>query len=69
MTEVCCECAETRRTAYAVNDAAALLGVNPRLLRAQIHHGLLSAKYVRSKAIIRHEELVDWWNRLPAEFK
>lgn len=69
MTGACCECSATRRAAYAVNDAAALLGVNPRLLRAQIFHGLLSAKYVRSKAIICHEDLVDWWEDLPAEFK
>lgn len=65
----CCPCHTTRKIAYSVEEAAARVGVSKDLLRAQIAHDRLVARYVNSKPVIAHEELVDWLNSLPTEPK
>lgn len=63
----CCPCHTTRKIAYSLDEAAARVGCSTALLRAQIAHGYLLARYVNSKPLIAHEELVEWLNNLPTE--
>ncbi|QOD04870.1 hypothetical protein [Pseudarthrobacter sp. BIM B-2242] len=63
----CCPCHTTRKIAYTLDEAAARVGVSARLLRAQIDNSYLLARYVNSKPIIAHEDLVSWLSSLPTE--
>ncbi len=65
----CCPCHTTRKIAYSVEEAAAKVGVSRDLLRAQIAHHQLVARYVNTKPIIAHDELVAWLDSLPTEPK
>lgn len=65
----CCPCHTTRKIAYSVEEAAARVGISKDLLRSQIRNNYLVARYVASKPIIAHEELVEWLNSLPTEPK
>lgn len=57
----CCQHHLPSNLAYGVNDAAKLCGVEPRLLRAQIWHDLLAAKYPTSRPVIEYAELCRWY--------
>ncbi|MDQ0117460.1 hypothetical protein J2T22_000630 [Pseudarthrobacter defluvii] len=61
----CCPCHTTRKIAYSIDEAAARVGVSKELLRAQIAHSYLVARYVNSKPVIEHDELVAWLRNLP----
>lgn len=63
----CCPCHTTRQIAYSVEEAAARVGSSAAVLRAQIRHGYLVARYVNTKVLIEHEELVAWLQHLPSE--
>ncbi|GAP54008.1 hypothetical protein AHiyo6_05730 [Arthrobacter sp. Hiyo6] len=63
----CCPCHTTRKIAYTVAEAAIRVGVSARLLRTQIDKNYLLARYVNSKPIIAHDDLVSWLNSLPTE--
>ena len=63
----CCPCHTTRKLAYTLDEAAARVGVSPRTLRVQIDNNYLLARYVNSKILIQHDELVEWLNNLPVE--
>lgn len=65
----CCPCHTTRKIAYTLDEAAARVGVSARLLRDQVADNYLLARYVNSKPIIAHEDLVTWLNSLPTEAK
>jgi|GEM_PF-5205673 len=65
----CCPCHTTRKLAYTIDEAAERVGVSPRLLRAHLDRHYLVARYVNSKPVITHEELVEWLNNLPTEPK
>jgi excisionase family DNA binding protein len=63
----CCPCHTTRKIAYNLEEAAARVGVSRRTLADQIANSYLLARYVGTKALISHEDLVTWLNSLPAE--
>jgi hypothetical protein len=63
----CCPCHTTRKLAYTIDEAAARVGCSAALLRGQIAHSYLLARYVNSKPIITHDDLVAWMNNLPTE--
>jgi hypothetical protein len=63
----CCPCHTTRKLAYTLDEAAARVGVSASLLRAQIDHNYLVARYVNPKPVIAHDDLVSWLNNLPTE--
>lgn len=63
----CCPCHTTRKIAYSLDEAAARVGCSTTLLRRQIANSYLVARYVNSKPLIAHEELVAWLNSLPTE--
>ncbi|MHA7298225.1 helix-turn-helix domain-containing protein [Pseudarthrobacter sp. MDT3-1] len=65
----CCPCHTTRKIAYTIEEAAARVGLSSRTLRDQIADNYLLARYFNSKALITHEDLVAWINRLPTEAK
>ncbi|WP_258802768.1 helix-turn-helix domain-containing protein [Pseudarthrobacter sp. NS4] len=65
----CCPCHTTRKIAYSIEEAAARVGVSSRTLREQIADSYLIARYVGTKALIAHEDLVTWLNSLPSEPK
>lgn len=57
----------TQRIAYDWESAAEQVGYSVRTLKKAVADGYLAARYANSKAIIRHEDLVDWVNNLSAE--
>ena len=63
----CCPCHTTRQIAYSLDEAAARVGVSTHTLRSQISSNYLVARYVNTKILIAHEELVAWVNSLPSE--
>ena len=65
----CCPCHSTRKLAYSLDEAAAKVGVSGDLLRAQIRQDNLIARYINSKPVIEHDELVAWLRNLPTEAK
>lgn len=65
--EKCCPCHTTRKLAYTVEEAAARVGCSTDMLRAHMRQNYLTAKYVNSKPIIPHDELVAWLEALPNE--
>lgn len=65
--EKCCPCHTTRKLAYTVEEAAARVGCSTDMLRAQIRHSRLVPRYLNSKIIIPHDELVAWLEALPDE--
>ena len=65
----CCPCHTVRKLAYTIDEAAWRTGVSPDLIRGQIAYGYLAPRYVNSKPIIPHDELIAWLNSLPSESK
>ncbi len=65
----CCPCHTARKIAYSVDEAAARVGLSSRTLRDQIADNYLLARYVNTKALIAHEDLVAWLSSLPTEPK
>ena len=63
----CCPCHTTRKVAYSLDEAAARVGVSSRTLKDQIRDNYLLARYVGTKALIAHDDLVTWFNNLPVE--
>jgi hypothetical protein len=63
----CCPCHTTRKIAYTLDEAAARVGCSTAFLRGQIKHNYLLARYIGTKPVIPHEELVAWLNNLPTE--
>jgi hypothetical protein len=44
-----------------------MVGYSVRTLKQAVSDGSLAPRYANSKAVIRHEDLVDWVNNLSAE--
>lgn len=55
------------RIAYTFEDASTQCGYSVRTLKQAVTDGALLARYANSKGIIRHADLYDWVDRLPAE--
>lgn len=55
------------RLSYTFEQAAETTGYSIRTLKQQVADGNLVARYANSKGVIRHEDLADWLDRLPAE--
>ena len=56
-----------QRIAYTAAEAAAMVGYSERTIKQAIYDGNLPARYANTKAIIRHEDLAEWVDALPAE--
>jgi excisionase family DNA binding protein len=54
---------------YTVAQAAEQVGLSERTLKEAIKDSRLAARYMNTKAIIRHEDLAEYIDRLPAEPK
>ena len=55
------------KLAYTWEEAAEQSGYSVRTLKQQVADGNLMARYANSKGVIRHEDLADWLDQLPAE--
>lgn len=56
-----------RRLAYTFEQAAEQSGYSIRTLKQQVADGNLAARYANSKGVIRHDDLAEWLDSLPAE--
>ena len=65
----CCPCHTVRKLAYTLEEAAARVGCSLALIRGQIANNYLLVRYINSKPVIEHEELVAWLRNLPTEPK
>lgn len=52
---------------YSVAQAAEAVGLSERTVRDAIKDSYLTARYLNTKAIIRHEDLEAWIDKLPSE--
>jgi hypothetical protein len=57
----------SQRIAYDWESAAEQVGYSVRTLKKAVSDGNLAARYANTKAIIRHEDLVEWVDGLSAE--
>ena len=57
----------SQRIAYTFEQAAEQSGYSVRTLKQQVADGNLAARYANTKGVIRHADLDDWLDRLPAE--
>lgn len=57
----------TQKLAYTFEEAAEQSGYSVRTLKQAAADGHLAARYANSKGVIRHEDLADWLDKLPAE--
>ena len=55
------------KIAYTFEEAAEQSGYSIRTLKQHVADGRLMARYANSKGVIRHEDLADWLDQLPAE--
>lgn len=55
------------KIAYTFEEAAEQSGYSIRTLKQHVADGKLMARYANSKGVIRHEDLADWLDQLPAE--
>jgi hypothetical protein len=55
------------KLAYTLLEASEQTGYSERVIRQHVYDGKLVAKYANSKPVIRHEDLADWLDQLPAE--
>jgi len=55
------------KLAYTFEEAAEQSGYSIRTLKQHVTNGNLAARYANSKAVIRHDDLAEWLNSLPAE--
>ncbi|TFB96563.1 MULTISPECIES: hypothetical protein [unclassified Cryobacterium] len=53
--------------AYDVEGAARAVGLSVFPIKQAIASGDLTARYSKSKRLIGHDELVDWFNHLPVD--
>jgi predicted transcriptional regulator len=56
-----------QKLAYTFEEAAVQSGYSERTIRNQVRAGNLLARYANSKGVIRHEDLAEWLDSLPAE--
>lgn len=56
-----------QQIAYTFEQAAEQSGYSIRTLKQQVADGNLAARYANSKGVIRHEDLANWLDKLPAE--
>ena len=52
---------------YTVAQAAAQVGLSERTIRDAIKDSYLPARYFNTKALVKHQDLEDWFDKLPAE--
>ncbi len=52
---------------YTVAQAAAQVGLSERTIRDAIKDNYLAARYYNTKALIKHQDLEDWFDKLPSE--
>lgn len=57
----------TQKLAYTFEQAAEQSGYSVRTLKQQVADGNLVARYANSKGVIRHDDLAEWLDKLPAE--
>jgi len=57
----------SQKLAYTFEEAAEQSGYSIRTLKQQVADGNLPARYANSKGVIRHEDLAEWLDSLPAE--
>jgi hypothetical protein len=56
-----------QKLAYTFEEAAEQSGYSVRTLKQAVYDGNLAARYANTKGVIRHEDLAEWLDRLPAE--
>ena len=57
----------SQKIAYTFEEAAEQCGYSIRTLKQHVANGNLAARYANTKGVIRHEDLADWLDALPAE--
>lgn len=57
----------SQKLAYTFEEAAEQSGYSVRTLKQQVADGNLAARYANSKGVIRHDDLAEWLDSLPAE--
>lgn len=57
----------SQKLAYTFEEAAEQSGYSIRTLKQQVADGNLAARYANSKGVIRHDDLAEWLDSLPAE--
>ena len=57
----------SQKIAYTFEEAAEQCGYSIRTLKQHVADGNLAARYANTKGVIRHEDLADWLDHLPAE--
>ena len=55
------------KIAYTFEEAAEQCGYSVRTLKQHVADGNLAARYANTKGVIRHEDLANWLDGLPAE--
>lgn len=55
------------KISYTVAEAAEQVGLSERVIRDAIKDSHLAARFFNTKALIRHEDLSEWIDRLPSE--
>lgn len=55
------------KLAYTLEEAAEQTGYSVRTLKNQASDGYLIIRYANTKGVIRHQDLEDWLESLPAE--
>lgn len=55
------------KLAYSFEEAAEQTGYSVRTLKNHAANGELIVRYANTKGVIRHDDLVDWLENLPAE--
>lgn len=55
------------KISYTFEEAAETVGYSVRTLKQAVADGNLSARYANSKGVLRHEDLAEWIDSLPAE--
>lgn len=56
-----------QKISYTFVEAAEMTGYSERTIRQNVTDGNLAARYANSKGVIRHEDLAEWIDSLPAE--
>ncbi len=57
----------TQKLAYTFEEAAEQSGYSIRTLKQAVSDGNLLARYANTKGVIRHADLEEWLDELPAE--
>lgn len=55
------------KLAFTFEEAAEATGYSIRTLKQHAADGKLSVRYANTKGVIRHEDLAEWLDALPAE--